>query len=185
MPVADELSSLRTGAGEPQAIDDVVQALLELTQEFLAGRLRPAAAGIEIACQLPSRDAIEPLDLLLLSQLEQVVGITLASPALLSGAALLPGRIGAANTAALARDLAGSLQTEFDPGATGEFLNGTTRRHGLRIPLYAGPLNVCSRAEVRPPGGRPSGRWRRRAPSDPRGSSAVSGGSSSTGSDPA
>src|SRR4030088_2265446 len=109
MPVADELSSLRTGAGEPQAIDDVVQALLELTEEFLARRLRPPAAGIEIARELPGRDAIEPLDLLLLSQLEQVVGITLAAPALLSGAALLPGRIGAADTAALARDLAGSL----------------------------------------------------------------------------
>src|ERR1700694_5181428 len=179
--MADELSSLRTSAGESQAVDDVVQALFELAQQFLAGCPAPAAAGIEVAGELPGRDAVEPLDLLLLSQLEEVVGIPLAAAAL-PGAALLPRRVGAADTAALAPSLAGPFQAEFDTGPAGEFFNGTAGSHGKHIPLNTGLLNVGSRAEVRLPGGRPSGRWRRKAPSDPPGSSAVSGGFWSTGS---
>ena len=90
MAVAHELSSLGARAGEPQAVDDVVQALLELAQQLLTGCLRPAAAGVEVAGQLPGGDAVEPLNLLLLSQLKQVIGIALAAAPLLPRAALLP-----------------------------------------------------------------------------------------------
>src|SRR5256885_17109481 len=100
--MADELSSLGAGAGESQSVDDVVEALLELTQQFLTGCLRAAPAGVEIAHQLPGGDPVEPLHFLLLSQLEEVVGLPLAAAARLPGAAPLARRGGAAEWAPLA-----------------------------------------------------------------------------------
>src|SRR3989440_12654948 len=100
--MAGELSSLGAGAGESQTVDDVVEALLDLAQQFLTGCLRAAAAGVEVARQLPGGDPVEPLHFLLLSQLEEVVGLPLAAPARLPGAALLARRGGAADAAALA-----------------------------------------------------------------------------------
>src|SRR2546423_5763127 len=99
--MTDELSSLGASAGESQTIDDVVEALLELAQQFLTGCLRAAAAGVEVARQLPGGDPVEPLHFLLLSQLEEVVGLPLAAPARLPGAALLARRGGGAGAAAL------------------------------------------------------------------------------------
>src|SRR5256884_9234072 len=85
--MTDELSSLGAGAGESQTIDDVVEALLELAQQFLTGCLRAAAAGVEVARQLPGGDPIEPLHFLLLPQLEEVVGLPLAAAARFPAAA--------------------------------------------------------------------------------------------------
>src|SRR2546427_7698891 len=117
--MAHELSSLGTRAGESQTVDDVVEALLELAQQFLTGGLRPATAGIEVARQLSGGDPVEPLHFLLLSQLEEVVGIPLAAAALL-GAALLARRVRTADAAALARHPAGAPQAPVDPRAGAE-----------------------------------------------------------------
>src|SRR5256885_10134712 len=94
--MTDELSSLGASAGESQTVDDVIEALLELAQQFLTGCLRAATAGVEVARQLPGGDPVEPLHFLLLSQLEEVVGLPLAAAAHLPGAALLARRVGAA-----------------------------------------------------------------------------------------
>src|SRR2546429_4679088 len=98
--------------------------------------------GIEVTRQLPGRDAVEPLHFLLLSQLEKVVGIPLATAALLPAAALLTRRVGTADTAALARNLAGSLEAEFDASSTGEFFDGTTGSHAQAIPRYTALSNL-------------------------------------------
>src|SRR5438132_12809185 len=100
--MTDELSGLGAGAGESQTIDDVIEALLELAQQFLTGCLRAAPAGVEVARQLPGADPIEPLHFLLLSQLEDVVGLPVAAAVSLPGAALLARRLRATGAAALA-----------------------------------------------------------------------------------
>src|SRR2546423_14549656 len=101
--MTDELSGLGAGAGESQTIDDVIEALLQLAQQFLTGCLRAAAAGVEVARQFPGGDSVEPLHFLLLSQLEEVVGLPLAAAARLPGAALLARRGGGGGAGALSR----------------------------------------------------------------------------------
>src|SRR6266566_5596904 len=140
--MAHELSSLGTRAGESQTVDDVVEALLELAQQFLTGGLRPATAGIEVARQLSGGDPVEPLHFLLLSQLEEVVGLPLAAAARLPGAALLARRVGAADAAALACNLARALEAEFDAGSAREFFDRATGRHAKPIRLYAALSNL-------------------------------------------
>src|SRR5437870_11270061 len=142
MAMTDELSSLGAGAGESQTVDDIVEALLELAQQFLTGCLRAAPAGVEIARQLPGGDPVEPLHFLLLSQLEEVVGLPLAAAARLPSAALLARRVGAADAAALACNLARSLKAEFDTGSAREFFDGMTGSHAKPIPLYTAPSNL-------------------------------------------
>src|SRR5437870_12420947 len=139
--MAHELSSLGTRAGESQTVDDVVEARLELAQQFLTGGLRPATAGIEIARQLSGGDPVEPLHFLLLSQLKEIVGIPLAAAALL-GAALLARRVRTADAAALARNLAGPLQAEFDAGTAREVVDRTAGSHAEATPLETGRPNV-------------------------------------------
>src|SRR5438132_7697973 len=114
--MTDELSGLGAGAGESQTVDDVIEALLELAQQFLTGCLRAATAGVEVARQLPGGDPVEPLHFLLLSQLEEVVGLPLAAAAHLPGAALLTRRVGAADAAALAYNLSRPLVDELVAG---------------------------------------------------------------------
>src|SRR5256885_15861561 len=97
--MTDELSSLGASAGESQTIDDVVEALLELAQQFLTGCLRAATAGVEVARQLPGGDPAQPLHFLLLSQLKEAVGLPLAAAARLPGPALLARRVGSAGPA--------------------------------------------------------------------------------------
>src|SRR4030081_775201 len=142
VPMRDELTSLRSGATEAQPVDDVVEALLELAQQLFAGRLRPAAAGIEVAAELPGRDAVEPLDLLLFSQLGQIIRVAFAAPTLLPGPALLPRRKRAPGQGAFAGDLAGSLEPEFDARSPGSFFERSPRSHARPIPLPAGVLNL-------------------------------------------
>src|ERR1700737_4760096 len=141
MAVRHELTGLGPRAAEAQPVDDVVEALFELAQQLLPGCLRSAAAGIEIALELAGRHAAEPLDLLLLFELDQVVRVTLAGAALLSGAALLPRRKRPPGLAALAGDLAGPLEPEFDAGSPGEFFERSTGSHEGPIPLNMGLLN--------------------------------------------
>src|SRR4029077_17140288 len=103
---------------------------------------RPGPGGIEIALELAGRDAVEMLDFLLLSELRQVVGIALAAATLLPGAPLLPGRKRPPGVAALAGDLAGSFEPEFDAGSPGELLERSTGSHAGPIPLSIGLLNL-------------------------------------------
>jgi hypothetical protein len=121
--VGDELSSLCTGAGESEALHDIVQASLELAHQLVTGCLGLTAAGVEVAPQLTGLNTIEPLQLLFLFELRQVVGITLAATTGLARAPLLPRRVGPARLAALAGDLAGALEAELHPGAPGALLN--------------------------------------------------------------
>src|SRR5436309_10380097 len=90
VPVAHELASLRTRGRETQGVDDVVQTSLELLEQvgardpFAPLRLREGQP------ELALEQAVDPLDLLLLAELDSVPE-QLAPPA-----AVLAWRVGAA-----------------------------------------------------------------------------------------
>ncbi len=84
--MADQLA--RLGAGRPEAhpVDDVVEPALEQPQEVLASVALASLGLREIAAELALEHAVHALDLLLLAQLQAVVG-----RALTRGAAVLTG----------------------------------------------------------------------------------------------
>src|SRR3954447_23707737 len=82
--VADELAGLRTRACPAGAVDDVVQALLEETQQVLTGRALQAHGLFVGVAELTLEDAVDVLRLLLLLQLGEVLAAGIAA----SGAAM-------------------------------------------------------------------------------------------------
>jgi hypothetical protein len=85
MAVLDQLASLRTGVGEPQTIHNVVQPTLESNQEVSAGDAFLAVRSLEEEMKLFLGKAVDALDLLLLSQLDAIVGdLTAATLAVFS-----------------------------------------------------------------------------------------------------
>src|SRR5690606_4732499 len=74
---------------ETHPVDDVVEPRLEQLQQVLAGVALAALGLLEIAAELPLEDAVHALDLLLLAQLQPVVGRTCTRRAsVLSGLAV-------------------------------------------------------------------------------------------------
>src|SRR5262249_28400534 len=87
VPVRDELPGHRTGRGEPEPEDDVVQTSLEKRQQGLA---RDAALPLglpEVTAELGLEDPVDPLHLLLLPKLDAV------SLQLAAAFAVLPRRV--------------------------------------------------------------------------------------------
>src|SRR5262249_4079135 len=86
VPVPHELPRLRARRGEPEPIHDVVEAPLEELEQRHAGDAAGALRRLEIASELILEDAVDPLDLLLLAQLQAVAGqLRLARLAVLPG----------------------------------------------------------------------------------------------------
>src|SRR4029079_6090449 len=104
--VADELTSLRPGAGEAHAVDDAVEAELEEPEKALAGHPGPLLGDVEVAPELALEDAVDAADLLLFPELKTVVAD------LATADAVLAGRAGATLERALLRVAAAALQVE-------------------------------------------------------------------------
>src|SRR5581483_2088572 len=140
MAVADELARLRARGGEAEAVDDVVDPRLEHAQEVVA-RDALAALGrfLVVGAELLLEQAVVPARLLLLAQLQQVLG--LLDPA----AAVLSRRIRAALDRALLGQAALALEEELHALAAAELAGGTAipGHYTLRLFLARTPLWAC------------------------------------------
>src|SRR5699024_4719253 len=83
--VADELPCLPTRASDPRAVDDIVQPPLENLQENLAGLTLAPICRLVVALELPFQHAVRVPRLLLLLQLQEVLGLLDPAPAVLAG----------------------------------------------------------------------------------------------------
>src|SRR6266508_4404336 len=137
VPVADQLAGLAATGTPPGAEGDVVEALLEHAQQVLAGHAGLAVRLLIEVAELLLHQAVDAARLLLLAQLDEVLG-----PLPLAGPPLLTGRVRAALDRALHRVALGALQVELHPLAaaepadrTGVTSHQTLRRFGGRQPL--------------------------------------------------
>src|SRR5204862_5936524 len=105
--VADELASLRARGREPEPVNDVVEARLQDAQEVLAGHAGALGRLRVVRPELLLEQAVVTACLLLLAQLQQVLGLLDAS------AAVLARRIRAALDRALLRQAALALEEEL------------------------------------------------------------------------
>src|SRR5918998_3390525 len=107
--VAHELAGLGPARPPPGAVDDVVEAGLEHPQQDLAGdALLAHGLGVEVA-ELLLHEAVDAAGLLLLPQLDQVLGVLAAQ----LGAAVVTGRVGAPLDRALERVALGALEEQL------------------------------------------------------------------------
>ena len=79
VPVADQLPGLGAAEAEAQPMHDVVQPALEQAHQRVAGVALGAAGAAEVAAELPLQHAVVMLDLLLLAQVQAVVGLLAAA----------------------------------------------------------------------------------------------------------
>ena len=80
--VAHELARLGARGGEAHAVHHVVQAALEQLQQVLTRRAGLARRFLVVVAELPLEHAVHAAQLLLLAQLQAVVGQALAALAL-------------------------------------------------------------------------------------------------------
>ena len=119
--VADELAGLGPARAPPGAEGDVVEPELEHLEQVLAGDAR-AAVGLGVdAAELLLHQAVDAAGLLLLAELQEVLGAL----ALAAGVAGLAGRVGAALDRALHRVALGALEVELHALAAAEPADGT------------------------------------------------------------
>src|SRR5439155_6921739 len=107
--VADELARLPARGGESESNEHVVESRLEQAQEVVAGDARLAARLRVVVAELPLEDPVVAAGLLLLAQLEPVLGLLRAA------AAVLAGRVVAALDAALVGEAALALEEQLLP----------------------------------------------------------------------
>src|SRR5262245_8314291 len=74
VPVSHQLPGLGPGGGEPEPVDDVVQPPLEQLQERLARHAADAVGLLEVPSELILEDPVDAPELLLLAQLDRVLG---------------------------------------------------------------------------------------------------------------
>ncbi len=85
MSMVHELPGLRTGGGETGAVDDVVEAALENTEQVVAGDALLTGGFLVVAAELAFQDAVHRAQLLLLTQLDQVVALPHPGTSVLTG----------------------------------------------------------------------------------------------------
>src|SRR3954447_3420565 len=107
--VADQLARLAARRGESEAHEDVVEPALEDPQQVLAGDALLAGGLLVVVAELLLEHAVVAASLLLLPQLDAVLGLLLAP------AAVIAGRIGAALDAALVGQAALALEEQLLP----------------------------------------------------------------------
>ena len=107
MAVRDELAGLVPAHGEPAPVHHVVQPQLEELEQARAGDPLGAGGFLVVAAELLFQDAVDAARLLLLAELDQVLALLDATPAMLAG------RVGAALDGALGPHAAGPLQEEL------------------------------------------------------------------------
>ena len=119
--VADKLTSLRTGGGQAQAVDDIVQAALEQGQQVVARDALDARGLVKRAAELRLQHAVGAADLLLFAQLHAVLAHLSRSS--------LPvhaGRRGALADRALGGVAAVALQKQLRAFAPAQAADGTS-----------------------------------------------------------
>src|SRR4029453_17233133 len=109
MAVAHHLPRLAAGGRHAEAEDHVVESAFEELEQVLAGAALLALGALEVAAELRLQDAVDVLRLLLLPQLDAVVG------QLGAGEAVLPGGIVPPLDRALLGEAARALEKELDP----------------------------------------------------------------------
>src|SRR3954447_14483969 len=107
MTVQDELARLAPGGRETETHEHVVEPRLQQPQEVLAGDSGLAARLLVVVGELPLEHAVVAPRLLLLAQLQAVLGLLLAP------AAVIAGRVRAPLDAALVREAALALEEEL------------------------------------------------------------------------
>jgi hypothetical protein len=105
--VAHELARLRPRRGEAEAVDDVVEPRLEHAEQGLARDARFLCGLRVVVAELLLEQAVVPARLLLLAQLQEVLGLLDAA------AAVLARRVAAALDGALLREAALALEEEL------------------------------------------------------------------------
>ena len=119
MAVAHQLAALGPARAPPGAVGDVVEPKLEHPQQVLAGdAVLPVRLHVEVA-ELLLEHAVDATGLLLLPELEQVLGLTDAT------APVLAGRIGPLLDRALHGVALGALEIQLHPLAAAESTDGT------------------------------------------------------------
>src|SRR4051794_36129052 len=109
VPVPDELAGLAARGGGAEAHEHVVEAALEDAQQVLAGDALLAGSLLVVVAELLLEDAVVAARLLLLPQLDAVLGLLLAP------AAVVAGRVRAALDAALVGEAALALEEQLLP----------------------------------------------------------------------
>src|SRR3954454_17547620 len=107
MAVADHLARLAARRREAEPDDDVVEAGLEQGQQVLAGDARLPRRLVVVPTELALEHAVVATGLLLLAQLDPVLGLLRATTAVVAG------RVGAALDAALVGQAALTLEEEL------------------------------------------------------------------------
>src|SRR6266545_353423 len=120
MAVPHELPRLGARRREPEAVHDIVQALLEHDEKVLAGDPLAPVRFREVGPELGLEHAVNPLHLLLLAQLQAVTEGTAAA-----ARAVLARREVAALDRALLLETAISLEEQLHPFAAAEPANGS------------------------------------------------------------
>src|SRR3954452_1816076 len=130
----------RAGGPEAKPDEHVVEPRLEQPQEVLAGDAGLAARLLVVVGELLLQDAVVAAGLLLLTQLEAVLGL------LLPAAAVVAGRVGPALDAALVGQAALALEEELDALAAALLaLGSAVARHAYTLLRLRGrqPLWAC------------------------------------------
>src|SRR6202035_2804867 len=150
VPVAHKLARLRPRGGEPEAIDDVVQPLLEHHQEVLAGDPLLPVRLLEIGAELGLEHPVDALDLLLLAQLQAVAQGAASAPR-----AVLARREVAALDGTLLLEAAVALQKQLHPLAAAEPANGSRVSRHWFSPRSSSPRGYGDSCSGRRPAGIP------------------------------
>src|SRR5689334_17871588 len=161
--VPHELPALRPRGREAEPVDDVVEPQLEHAQEVLAGDAAAAAGLGVVAAELRLEHAVVAAHLLLLAQLEQVLGLLDAA------AAVLARRVGAPLDGALLGQAALALQKELHVLAPALLALGPDHaRHQTRLRFRGRtPLWACGLTSFTPRISRPAACSERMAISRP------------------
>src|SRR5215469_2180344 len=170
VPVPDDLAGHVPALRETGPVDHVVQAPLQHLQQGLAGPAAGAGGFLVVVVELPLEDPVDPLGLLLLPDLEQVV--VLLGPV----AAVLTRRVGPDLDGALRRVALGALQEQLGLLAAAALAVGAgVSSHCWFSPSTPGAAwaggSHCAEPGGRPGSSRPPGRspgatgWRSPGPS--------------------
>src|SRR4051794_20322157 len=151
--VADQLARLAARGSEAQPDEDVVEPAFEDPQQVLARDALLARGLLVVVAELLLEDAVVAARLLLLPQLDAVLGLLLAP------AAVVAGRVRAALDAALVGEAALALEEELLTLATA-LLAGWARiaRHAQTLRRLRGrqPLCACGVTSLTPVTSRPA-----------------------------
>src|SRR5207245_2733159 len=144
VPVADELTGLGPARAPTGPEDRVVEAQLEHPQQVLAGDTGLASGLLVEVAKLLLQEPVDPAGLLLLPELEHVLRLPDATPAMITGRVRTP-LDGALHGVAF-----GTLEEELHllPAAQPADGPGVARHQCFTLARLSSPSNLWSRGEI-------------------------------------